>query len=153
MFGCLSFSSKRASRLNRLTRLGARPRRRQHLDGYDLPQPVHGLVDAGHSTLAEPIEYLVLAEEEALGVAANEKRCLVLGDVALLDHPTGKAAEVAGSVAGLALPAREKCLGFVDIQKLAAEQQAVHILDGEFHVLSNDQRPLTAKLHGPTISY
>ncbi len=111
----------------------AGPRRRQHLDGEDLAEPVLRLVDAGHAALAQPVEDLVIVEEEAVGVAAHQQRRLILGRVLVRRQPRGEARQAAGRVLGLGLPARIHRLGFIDGQQLAAQQQAVDVLHREFH--------------------
>ncbi len=106
---------------------------RQHFDGDDLAELMLGLVDAGHAAFAQTIEDLVVVEEESVGVAARQQLSLVFREILVGRHPGGEFRQI-GGVLGLLLPASEHGLGFVDRQKLAAQQQTVNILHREFHV-------------------
>jgi hypothetical protein len=107
--------------------------RRQHLDGHHLAEVVDRLVDAGHPPPADPLEDLVLVEEQLAAVAAAQDADLVLGHVAVGHQPAGEVGQVRVRVLRLAQPALPQGADLLGAQQAAAGQRVAETLDGGLH--------------------
>src|SRR5262249_31685040 len=107
--------------------------RRQHLDRHDLAEVVDAAIDARHATFAEPVEDAVLPEKKVVGVALEQQRRLVLGQILSCDQPLAELTQITGVVLGLVEPALVKRLDLLGRKEPAADDESADIFDSELH--------------------